>query len=175
MTAQLDLDALFQRHATDLAGYLRRQLPCPHLAEDLCQEVFLRLGQHSKPGELEAPRAYLFRITRNLIIDHHRRRRSRPTCQPLDTPELCLACPRGCPERETDRALCQRALHAALETLPPRQRQALIWHRLEGITQAEIGHRLGVSERMAGRYIAQAIASCRERLTESSDQQGKSW
>ncbi|TDR56014.1 RNA polymerase sigma-70 factor (ECF subfamily) [Halomonas ventosae] len=170
MTAQLDLDALFQRHATDLAGYLRRQLPCPHLAEDLCQEVFLRLGQHPEPGRLVEPRAYLFRIARNLIIDHHRRCRSRPTCQPLDAPELCLACPRACPERETDRALCRRALHAALESLPHRQRQALIWHRIEGITQAEIGRRLGVSERMAGRYITQAIAGCRERLTESPTQ-----
>ncbi len=166
MTAPPDLDALFQRHAGDLAGYLRRQLHCPHLAEDLCQEVFLRLGQHPEPGWLEEPRAYLFRIARNLIIDHHRRSRSRPVCQPLDETDLCLACPRACPERDTDRALCRKALYAALETLPPHQRRALIWHRIVGLTQAEIGHRLGVSERMAGRYVTQAIAGCRQRLTE---------
>ncbi len=172
MTAQPDLDALFQRHATDLAGYLRRQLQCPHLAEDLCQEVFLRLGQHPQPGRLVESRAYLFRIARNLIIDHHRRRRARPVCQPLDEPDLCLACPRACPERATDRALCRRALHAALETLPPRLRQALVWHRIEGLTQAEIGRRLGVSERMAGRYVSQAIARCRERLTDTPTRSG---
>lgn len=160
MTAHPDLDTLFQRHAGDLAGYLRRQLPCPHLAEDLCQEVFLRLGQHPEPTRLEEPRAYLFRIARNLLIDHHRRRRSRPLDQPLDDPELCLACPRSCPERDADRALCRKALDTALASLPPRLRQALIWHRLEGLTQAEIGRRLGVSERMAGRYVAQAIEHC---------------
>lgn len=167
MMAQPDLDTLFQRHATDLAGYLRRQLQCPHLAEDLCQEVFLRLGQHPQPGQLVESRAYLFRIARNLIIDHHRRRRARPVCQALDEPDLCLACPRACPERATDRALCRRALHAALGTLPPRLRQALVWHRIEGLTQAEIARRLGVSERMAGRYVSQAIARCRERLTDT--------
>ncbi|MCL7939888.1 sigma-70 family RNA polymerase sigma factor [Halomonas sp. ATCH28] len=167
MTAPPDLDALFQLHATDLAGYLRRQLPCPHLAEDLCQEVFLRLGQHPEPGRLVESRAYLFRIARNLVIDHHRRRRSHPVCQPLDEPDLCLACPHACPERDTDRALCRRVLYATLDTLPPRLRQALVWHRIEGLTQAEIGRRLGVSERMAGRYVAQAIARCRERLTDT--------
>lgn len=164
MTDHPDLDALFRRHAGDLAGYLKRQLPCPHLAEDLCQDVFLRVGQQPPCEALEQPRAYLFRIARNLLIDHHRRRRTRPAGQPLDDPELCLACPRACPERDADRALCRRALDAALASLPPRQRQALTWHRLEGLTQAEIGRRLGVSERMAGRYVAQAIAHCRDRL-----------
>ncbi|MCG6657775.1 sigma-70 family RNA polymerase sigma factor [Halomonas campisalis] len=171
MTAHTDLDALFQRHATDLTGYLRRQLHCPHLAEDLCQEAFLRLGQHPELGRLVESRAYLFRIARNLIIDHHRRLRSRPVCQPLDEPALCLDCPRACPERNADSALCRRALYAALATLPPRLRQALVWHRIEGLTQAEIGHRLDVSERMAGRYVAQAIARCREQLSVSPTRQ----
>ncbi|MFY0992191.1 RNA polymerase sigma factor [Halomonas sp. C05BenzN] len=164
MTAHPDLDALFQRHATDLAGYLRRQLQCPHLAEDLCQEIFLRLGQHPEPGGLEAPRAYLFRMARNLVIDHHRRCRSRPASQPLDTPGLCLVCPRPCPEEEAERHLCLMRLRETMDTLPTRLRQALTWHRLEGLTQAEIGRRLGVSERMAGRYVAQALARCRDRL-----------
>lgn len=164
MTAHPDLDALFQRHATDLAGYLRRQLPCPHLAEDLCQEVFLRLGQHPEPGRLEEPRAYLFRMARNLVVDHHRRRCSRPTGQPLDDPALCLSCPRPCPEEATERRLCLMRLREAMDALPPRLRQALTWHRLEGLTQAEIGRRLGVSERMAGRYVAQAIERCRAQL-----------
>ncbi|MBB3191758.1 RNA polymerase sigma factor [Halomonas cerina] len=161
MTAHPNLDTLFRRHAGDLAGYLRHQLPCPHLAEDFCQEVFLRLGQHPEPTRLEEPRAYLFRIARNLVIDHHRRCRSRPASQPLDDPGLCLACPRPCPEEVTERRLCLMRLCEALDALPPRQRQALTWHRLEGLPQAEIGRRLGVSERMAGRYVAQAIEHCR--------------
>ncbi len=161
MTAQIDLDTLFRHHAGDLAGYLRRQLACPDLAEDLCQDVFLRIGQQREPEALAQPRAYLFRIARNLIVDHHRRRRARPLSQPLDDHAPCLACPRACPETAADHALCLKGLRAALADLPPRQRQALVWHRLEGLTQAEIGRRLGVSERMAGRYVAQAIEHCR--------------
>ncbi|MDN3522212.1 RNA polymerase sigma factor [Halomonas ramblicola] len=161
MTAQIDLDTLFRHHAGDLAGYLKRQLACPDLAEDLCQDVFLRIGQLRDPEALTQPRAYLFRIARNLIVDHHRRRRTRPLDQPLDDHESCLTCPRACPETATDHALCLKGLRAVLADLPPRLRQALVWHRLEGLTQAEIGRRLGVSERMAGRYVAQAIEHCR--------------
>ncbi|QFU02189.1 putative RNA polymerase sigma factor FecI [Halomonas sp. THAF5a] len=168
MTAHPDLDAFFRRHATDLAGYLRRQLSCPHLVEDLCQEVFLRLGQHPEHDRLDEPRAYLFRMARNLVIDHHRRCRSRPTSHPLDDPALCLACPRPCPEEATERRLCLMRMREALDALPERLRQALTWHRLEGMTQAEIGRRLGVSERMAGRYVAQAIERCRARLADAA-------
>ncbi|WP_275286073.1 RNA polymerase sigma factor [Halomonas elongata] len=166
MTSSPDLDALFRRYAQDIAGYLQRRLSPPDLAEDLCQDVFLRLGQHPAPDVLEQPRAYLFRIARNLLIDHHRRCRARPEGPPVEAPETCLACPYADPEAATDLSLCRKGLQTALAGLPTRQRQALTWHRLEGLTQAEIGRRLGVSERMAGRYITQAIEGCRCRLLE---------
>ncbi|MCK2184299.1 RNA polymerase sigma factor [Halomonas getboli] len=173
------LDTLFRAHARDITAFLRHQLPRPDLAEDLCQEVFLRLGRqrtdqtHSGRDAsgtlLEQPRAYLFRIARNLLIDHHRRGQSRPGDRPLEDDDVpCLACPYAAsysdPEAATERRLCRRGLEQAMAGLPPRLRQALVWHRLEGLSQAEIGRRLGVSERMAGRYVAQAIGRCREQL-----------
>lgn len=165
MTDYLDLTRLYRMHAGDLNGYLRQRVRCPALADDLCQEAFLRLSQRPSTESLEEPRAYLFRIANNLMIDHHRRCHSRIDHQPLDDPRLCLACPYSCPETATESALCQRQLRRAMASLPPRLLQALTWHRLEGLTQAEIGRRFGVSERMAGRYIAQALERCRNELT----------
>ncbi|WP_016855482.1 RNA polymerase sigma factor [Halomonas smyrnensis] len=168
------LDTLFRAHARDITAFLRHQLPCPDLADDLCQEVFLRLGQQpsgrgASGTRLEQPRAYLFRIARNLLIDHHRRSQARPADRPLEDDDLpCLACPYAVvpsdPEAAAERRLCRRGLARTMAGLPPRLRQALVWHRLEGVPQAEIGRRLGVSERMAGRYVKQAIVHCRDRL-----------
>lgn len=163
-TAYLSLTRLYQLHASDLNAYLRHRLGCPALADDLCQETFLRLSQRPYDEHLEEPRAYLFSTAKNLIIDHFRRRQSRIDHQQLDDPHLCLTCPLASPETAADRALCYRHLRRAMSSLPPRLNQALTWHRLEGVTQAEIGRRLGVSERMAGRYIAQALEQCRGTL-----------
>ncbi|WP_046079115.1 RNA polymerase sigma factor [Halomonas sp. HG01] len=169
------LDTLFRAHARDITAFLRHQLPCPDLADDLCQEVFLRLGRqrldaNASDTRLEQPRAYLFRIARNLLIDHHRRRQARPGDRPTEDDDIaCLACPHAArysdPEAAAERRLCRRGLERAMAGLPPHLRQALVWHRLEGLSQAEIGRRLGVSERMAGRYVRQAISHCRDRLT----------
>ncbi|WP_416637191.1 sigma factor-like helix-turn-helix DNA-binding protein [Pseudomonas sp. OHS18] len=55
-------------------------------------------------------------------------------------------------------------LQGILEDLPAHLRQALLWNRLEGLTQKEIGQRLGVSESMAGRYILKALEHCQQKM-----------
>ncbi|GAB2782251.1 sigma-70 family RNA polymerase sigma factor [Halomonas shantousis] len=167
MTAQ-PLDQLFHRHSRELTGYLARRLGSPDLADDLCHEVYLRLCRTTPRIPLHNPRAYLFRITRNLLIDYQRHSRTQPLMLPLDAPELLLESASSCPETATRHAQCRQWMRDMLERLPTRQRQALIWHRLEGLTQREIGQRLGVSERMAGRYVQQALQHCRAHLGETS-------
>jgi transmembrane sensor len=54
-----------------------------------------------------------------------------------------------------------RLLDEALRQLPPKPRAALLLNRVEGLTQAEIARRLGVSESMVVKYIAQALRHCR--------------
>ncbi|SFH81720.1 RNA polymerase sigma factor [Modicisalibacter xianhensis] len=154
------LDQLFQEHSRELAGYLARKLDAPDLAADLCQEVYLRLRRSALPDPLRNPRAYLFRIARNLLIDHQRQRGAQPETMPLDDPTLALESTTTCPETAVSQAQRLAQVRARLSRLPSHVRQALLWHRLDGLPQREIAQRLGVSERMAGRYITQAIEAC---------------
>ena len=57
-----------------------------------------------------------------------------------------------------------RLLETALDELPTKPRLALLLNRVEGRTFAEIASRLGVSESMVAKYIAQALRHCRDRL-----------
>ncbi|MFP1682141.1 sigma-70 family RNA polymerase sigma factor [Alloalcanivorax sp. C16-1] len=156
-------DDLFQRHARELNGYLCRRLNSPEQAADLCHEVYLRLRRlDPQPAEaLTNPRAFLFRIARNLLIDHLRQQRSRPVTVPLGDPHLDLESSAPTPESAASSAQAVDGLRTALTDLPDHVRQALLWNRLDGVSQREIGERLGVSERMAGKYIARALAHCR--------------
>ena len=66
----------WQQHRATVQRYLRRRLPDPTLAEDLSQDVFLRL-QRAQPA-LQEPgqvRAWLLRTARNVLVDHFRARR----------------------------------------------------------------------------------------------------
>ncbi|WP_251978761.1 RNA polymerase sigma factor [Salinicola avicenniae] len=156
------IDTLYRQHHPELLGFLTHRTGCRDQAADLCHEVYLRLFKTDVGALPENPRAYLFRVARNLLIDQHRR--AMPERIALESVEPALACPRACPETALCDKQCLRQLGQTLSRLPERQRQALIWHRLEGLTQREIGERLGVSERMAGRYIAQAVTRCQAEL-----------
>lgn len=156
------IDSLYREHHQQLMRFLKRQLPCHEQAADLCHEVYLRLIRSDDIPALDNPRAYLFRIARNLLTDHHRRQANHLIA--IDTLTPVLVCPRACPEARLCEQQCVHRLGEALSTLPDHLRQALIWHRMEGLTQREIGERLGVSERMAGRYIARAVTTCQAEL-----------
>lgn len=157
-------DDLFQQHAPELSGFFHRRLGSPDQAADLCQEVYLRLRRLERAGDVAAlrnPRAFLFRIARNLLIDHLRQQRARPATVALHDPDLRLESDAPTPEAAASSAQTLAGVQTALTELPDHVRQALLWHRLEGLSQREIGTRLGVSERMAGKYISRALSHCR--------------
>jgi RNA polymerase sigma-70 factor (ECF subfamily) len=153
-------EELFRRHSSELLRFFTRQTRCSELAADLRQETWLRL-QGRPAGEIGNVRAFLYRIARNLLIDHHRQQRIRPQLAPLDE---TLESELPDPERATEESRRLASLQTLMHELPEHLRQALLWNRLDGLTQREIGERLGVSESMAGRYILKALEYCQERM-----------
>ncbi|MBD9657595.1 sigma-70 family RNA polymerase sigma factor [Pseudomonas sp. PDM12] len=153
-------DGQFQRHAGELLRFLTRQVKCSELAADLRQETWLRF-QRRGADEVGNLRAFLYRIARNLIIDHQRQQQARPQEEDVSVE---LASEQPGPEQIAGDVQQLDRLQGILEDLPAHLRQALLWNRLEGLTQKEIGQRLGVSESMAGRYILKALEHCQQKM-----------
>jgi RNA polymerase sigma-70 factor (ECF subfamily) len=77
MTA--DAELLFDRHHLQLVRYLSRAVGEPEVARDVTQDVFLRISRSVVPAASEPEvRAWVFRIARNVALDHHRRAARRP-------------------------------------------------------------------------------------------------
>lgn len=73
----------WQAHEAELLGFLRHQLGDQHRADDLLQEVFVKaLRQGQGFCALEQPRAWLFQVARNALIDEVRRQRPTETLDP---------------------------------------------------------------------------------------------
>ncbi len=145
-----------------MLNFLKRRVGCPDEAADLSQGALLRVASDG-PDQVHNVRSYLFQVARNLVVDRSRaRRREDVWAEPQAVGQI--ACEAPGPDRCAESASELEALRRAVAQLPERQRLALLWTRLDGLTLKQVGERLGVSESMAGRYVTRALARCQEML-----------
>ena len=113
-------------------------------AQDLVQEVLLRVrrGLDSfQPGNLEG---WLSRITTNLFLDEVRRRQRRPLHVVADLPEPWVGADMD-PEAEIAKDRLPEHLQAAISNLPPDFRAAVVLCDVVGMDYAEIAETLGIA------------------------------
>jgi RNA polymerase sigma-70 factor (ECF subfamily) len=139
----------------ELLRYLTRRFG-PNMAEDLAQEVWLRLRERNDPESLREPRAWVFRTAINLGIDKLRREASAEKARVL---ERVGGVDRE-PDAHVEAVLQVERLVAALEGLPGQCREAFLLHRLDGLTHEAIASRLGVSTKTIQRHIKRALRVC---------------
>jgi RNA polymerase sigma-70 factor, ECF subfamily len=160
----LDAEAIWRDFHGRLLGFIARRVPDGDIAEDILQDVMLRIHRHA--GELEhapALSAWVHQIARNAITDHYRRapvRRERPAGFDLDREEQVLPEPISA-ELRSELAEC---LGPLLGRLPAKQREALTLTELEGLTQASAAARLGLSTSGMKSRVQRARAQLKQLL-----------
>lgn len=160
-----DIQNLFIRHAQELKRSLRgRGLSHDHAA-DLTQDTFVRLITAS-PSRADNPRAYLFKVSRNLATDFERRARAAPFLALADDIVEAVADPRPSAEKALYDKQRLLASQNALAELPERTRRAFVLHRLEGMPIAEIAPLVGLSTTQTWSVISKAYRHVRDRLKE---------
>ena len=157
------LTRYFLEARNDLLRFLRRRTDHA-AAEDILQDVWLNLRERSDPNTWREPRAVLFTAAANLAIDARRRDKRADKVFARQQPESDAECPRPNPESEADAASNLERLNAVLAELPPLCRQAFLLNRLEALSHAEIGQRLGISTKSVQRYMERALQHCVQAL-----------
>ena len=130
----------------------------PSDAEDLVQEVFLRLQARAWGDTVENVERYLFRIANNVLVDRHRHEASHGLAyiDPLDA--AFEIADEVSPERLLIAKQMLGQLSIALRELPPRTRDAFIFHRFEEMTYPVIAKRMGISVNGVEKLIKRALA-----------------
>jgi RNA polymerase sigma factor (sigma-70 family) len=143
------------REQARLRQFIRKRVPDDSDVEDILQEVFYELvDAYRLMKPVEQVGAWLFRVARNRIIDLFRSKR--PAALRSDSMlktedgetrswEDLLPSPDGGPEAAYARSVLLEELDAALEDLPPEQREVFVAHEIEGRSFKELSAETGVS------------------------------
>ncbi|RYG95479.1 MAG: RNA polymerase sigma factor [Alphaproteobacteria bacterium] len=164
-----DLNKLFKSHSNELLRFIRRAGVPEEEAPDLVQDVFLRLATtHDGQDSIANPRAYLFRVSRNLVTDHARARAVRQRYTQADAPTN-VAAPAPPPEAAMDYRRMVQKLEGALAELSYRQREVFLLHKFEELSHTEISVRLGISRSMVEKHMMRALLNLRTELGDMLD------
>ena len=142
-------DALMRRHQGQVIGVAQRLLQTREDAQDAAQEVFLRLYRFLPRIDASRPlAAWLYRVTVNVCRDMESRQRRRPvqSLEDADSGQGELVDPRADTSAGAELAEQRRVLEAALRTLTPNERRAIVLRDLQGLSTAEVASILETRE-----------------------------
>ena len=167
------LDAYLARR-DDFVRFFAARLRSMTAAEDLVQDLYVRVASLDSDEPVENPSAYLYRLASNLMLDRLRsdRRSGARDSAWVQSQRLELGGEAVADEPSAEQNVAGRQrlaqLTRAIADLPPKTRRAFELHKLEGLTQEETARALGVSRKTVEKQISAALQRLLARLGEDS-------
>ncbi len=162
------LAELFDAHFERIYALARRMVRDEHLAEDLTQEIFLRIHRAlSSYDPARALRPWIFTIASNVIRDHLRSRafgERRSLVSIEDDESVWTAVDESVPARELERAEERSAVAGAIDELSPSIKQVFLLRHGEGLDFATIAQALKMTEAAARQRFSRAVRVLRDSL-----------
>lgn len=153
-----ELQRLFSRHSSSLCRYLNMYLKDHNLSMDIVQESFARMAELMKHSTIQDFDAYLYRVAKNLMVDHFRLQKKQQLMAISD--EQWQEIPSRVEGLEAsvihDQQLQQ--IQQIIQTLPLRTQEIFRLHREEGLTQTEVAKHLNISLSTVEKHLASALA-----------------
>ena len=156
------LIAAYLRKRADLVRFFTVRMRSATLAEDLVQDLFLKLSGMTVPEDLQSPDAFLYRVATNLMLDRAKQQHRQAARDGSWNRETVGDAPEPASfEPPADDALASRQelqrLREGVERLPPQVAAAFRLHKFEGLSHSEVAARLGVSRSSVEKYIMTAL------------------
>jgi RNA polymerase sigma-70 factor (ECF subfamily) len=163
------LRAYFDRRA-NLVRFFAAKAGSIAAAEDLAQDLYLKLAARPTEGEVQNPVGLLYRIAANLMLDRARgdRRAAERDAAWRTSHRVAIGRDEIADEPLADHAVASRQelarlIQAAAE-LPPQMGRAFRLHKLEGLSQAETARVMGLSLKAVEKHVSAALKALTRRL-----------
>lgn len=155
-----ELDALYESYAPQLSDAVRRTFgDGPPDPDDVTQQAFQKLIERGDYGSISNLKGFIWRTARNIVLSAKRSVTTRSKYD-FEIEQIYFAI-KDC-ETTPERILLVREqlelIEKVLLAMPDKTRRAITLHRVEGLSMAEIGRRLGMRRQSVAQHIAKGIA-----------------
>ena len=155
--SETSLIQTLRENERDLLQFLAARLKSAFTAQDLVQDLYLKVRSLDNHDDVRNGRAFLFRMAANLAIDHIRQERRRAELLTEAGDFLTQGLDPATPE-QTFLAQDELArLEKALAALPETTRRVFVLSRLDGMTQRQIADVVGLSPSAVFKHLRRAI------------------
>jgi RNA polymerase sigma factor (sigma-70 family) len=161
---QTAVTAAFLESAAFLKKFLARFLPVQQDIEDVAQEAYLRAYVAEQRQSIEQPKAFLFRVARNLALTRLSKKSRRITDYIEEAGEIVVAGVGPASDAELEAQQCFGLYCEAVAALPEKCRQVFLLRKVHGLSHKEIAERLGLSISSVEKYLREGILTCQAHL-----------
>lgn len=153
---------LLESYWRPLVAYAARMLGVQDAADDVVQETFIRVWENrARLKPTQSLRGYLYRLTRNLVIDEVRRARIRSDRASMLGGEVAKP---PTPAEVTESEELGTAAARAIQGLPERRREVFVLAHLHDLTYRQIAEILGITPRTVANHMTLALRELRAAL-----------
>lgn len=168
---QMRIQDAVQEYGKRLLRFIRSRVKNDEDAEDILQDVWYQLSSIIDTEPVEQVRSWLYRVSRNKIVDKNRKHiplaledlAYEDEDGEMVFPEALLA-DNVNPETELEGVFFREAFFAALNELPDKQRDVFVWNELEDMTLRQIANKTGDNIKTIISRKRYAVAHLRKRL-----------
>lgn len=160
------ISQLYADHAGSLHRFIHGKLGCTETAADISQDIFLRLCCLDGASAIDDARSYLFRMARNMVVDHFRRTvNERTRCEKHDISELV--------ELSDDSPACEeqamldeqlRSLYSMMQEWSHLSRNIFTLRHIAGYKNREVADHLGVCLSTVEKRLAAVRGHCAQHI-----------
>ena len=153
----------YLENETALKRFLRRFIKSREGADDLAQEAFLRAFAAESERLITSPKAFLFKVAKNLALNELARQSS-VAIEPLGDSEgeaVLEDSSQAAVDDAVDGRERIRVLARAIAALPPQCAKVFVLRKMQGLSQKEIAARLNISVRTVENHVALGLVRCK--------------
>jgi RNA polymerase sigma-70 factor (ECF subfamily) len=143
-----------------LKKYLAGFLPAQQDIEDVAQEAYLRAWIAEQRQTIEQPKAFLFRIAKNLALTKLSKK-SRQITDYIEEASASIVIQTGAAiDKELEAEQCLGLYCEAVAALPEKHRQVFLLRKVQGMAHKDIAEHMGVSCGSVEKYLRQGVLAC---------------
>jgi RNA polymerase sigma factor (sigma-70 family) len=154
----------FERYRGGLQRYLMRRLDHAQNAQDLGQEVYLRLLRVDSADLVRQPQAYMYRIAAHVVYEFRLREAREKECLTIDSEALTELAERVADLSRNDvwkQMNTERELGRVLSQLPAIDQAIIVLQKCDGLSYAQVAQKLGISVHTVKKYLFRALLHLR--------------